>query len=144
MTATRITRPDPQPSRSERRGGFLVEFAMVVPFVFLVIFGFVEYSRFALVRHGLEESARVGCRSAIVKGATVDDVKTSVANALAPFGVTGQTTTVSNLSVCQGDIVTVTITVPYSNLKWLPSPQFLSPPAVTVTCSLPKESDDCP
>jgi len=128
--------------RSARRGAFLVEFAVVVPIVFVLGFGFIEFGRFSLARHALEEAARVGCRTAIVKGAVVADVDSSVTNTLAPFGISGHTTTISNLNVNQGDMVTVTISVPYESVRWLPTPRFISLATFTVKCSLPKEANE--
>ena len=140
-TLTTLTTCSQQHRACERQGATLVEFAMVVPLVFMLGFGFVEFGRYSLARHALEESARVGCRAAIVKNATVGNIEATVKKTLTPFGIKGHQVTVSNLSVNQGDMVTVEISVSYDKVKWMPMPEFLTLKTISAACSLPKEAD---
>jgi len=57
----------PRPSRS--RGQALVEFALVVPFFFLLLFGIIEAGRFIFYYESLSHATREGARYAIVNGA---------------------------------------------------------------------------
>lgn len=56
-----------------RRGATVVEMAIVAPVFFILIFGMIEFSRVMMVRQALTDSARVGCRTAIL--ATTKDVQ---------------------------------------------------------------------
>lgn len=59
-------------SRSRRRasrGQALAEFALVVPWFFLILFGIVEAGRFMLYYETLNSATREGARYAIVNGA---------------------------------------------------------------------------
>jgi Flp pilus assembly protein TadG len=61
------------PLRSRRRrrarGQALVEFAMVVPWFFLMLFGIIEAGRFIYYYETLSNATREGARYAIVNGA---------------------------------------------------------------------------
>ena len=56
-----------RPSRS--RGQALVEFALVVPFFFLLLFGIIEAGRFIFYYESLSHATREGARYAKVNGA---------------------------------------------------------------------------
>jgi len=51
--------------RNRRRGGAAVEFAIVAPFVFFVIFTMIDYGRYFMIQHLLTEAARRGCQEAV-------------------------------------------------------------------------------
>jgi len=111
-----------------RRGATLVEFAFVVPILFLLVFGLMEFSRMAMVYHVITNAAREGSRRGIVPGATASDVTTAVNDALAAGQVSGAVVVVtpSDLSTLNaGDPLTVSVTVNYSTVGWLPVPKFL-------------------
>jgi hypothetical protein len=55
-------------SGSRSRGQALVEFAMVAPLFFLLLFGIIEGGRFILYYQTLNNAAREGARYAIVHG----------------------------------------------------------------------------
>ncbi len=59
--------------RRRSRGQGLVEFAMVAPLLFLLIFGIVESGRFILYYHTLNHAVREGARYAIIHGPNADD-----------------------------------------------------------------------
>jgi Flp pilus assembly protein TadG len=55
--------------QGRRRGQALVEFALVVPFFFLLLFGIIEAGRFIFYYESLSHATREGARYAIVNGA---------------------------------------------------------------------------
>ena len=55
-----------------RRGVALVEFAMVVPVVFVFMFGLIELSRYVMVQQALSSAAQRGCRKAML-ATTIND-----------------------------------------------------------------------
>lgn len=59
--------------KPHRRGGASLEFAVVAPTLFLVIFASFEFSRLALMRSLANSAAYEACRYAIVEGATRQD-----------------------------------------------------------------------
>ena len=68
---------------SRRRGATLVEFAMVVPVVFVFMFGLIELSRYVMVQQALTSAAHRGCRMAILATTVNDDaVESAVRNYL--------------------------------------------------------------
>ena len=50
--------------RPYRKGGTTVEMAFVAPFVFLLVFGSIEFSRMMMIRQALTNAAREGARHA--------------------------------------------------------------------------------
>ena len=57
-----------------RRGQALVEFALVVPWFFLLLLGIIEAGRFIFYYEVLHNATREGARYAIVNGANVDPI----------------------------------------------------------------------
>lgn len=116
-------------SRSRRRGAALVEFAVVAPLFFTLLIGIIEFGRAMMVAQLMTNASREGARRAIIEGATESEVKTLVSNYLTNTSVSGATVSVnpSNLSTAGfGDNVTVSVTVPYNDVTWVPSPWFLA------------------
>ena len=70
-TARRIVR--------RRRGAVIVEFALVVPFLFLIVFGIIDFSRAYAQLNNINSSLREGARyGAAQKVPTVKDIKAEV------------------------------------------------------------------
>lgn len=65
--------------RGQRRGAALVEFAVVVPVVFIFMFGLIELSRYLMVQQALTSAAQRGCRKAMLATTVSDqDVESAV------------------------------------------------------------------
>ena len=112
-----------------RRGVAAVEFAILAPLFFLLIFGMIESGRAIMVQQVLVNASREGSRRAVIEGATSDEVKSVVTDYLAGASVAGTTVTVDPSSLSDigfGDPVTVSVSVPYSSVSWLPNPWFLT------------------
>jgi Flp pilus assembly protein TadG len=115
-------------SRSRRRGTAIVEFAIVAPLFFLVILGIIEFGRMVMVQQILTNASREGARRAILEGATAPDVETIVTDYLTNTSVSGATVTVAPGSLSGigfGDPVSVTVSVPFDRVSWVPGPWFL-------------------
>src|SRR5947208_11397643 len=78
-----------------RHGATAVEFALVVPIIFLLFYGAFEYSRMSMVLHTVEMAAYEGARRAVVPGATADDAMNAAKDTLAAVGVQKATVSVS-------------------------------------------------
>jgi Flp pilus assembly protein TadG len=110
-----------------------VEFAVIaLPFV-IIIFGIVEIARGIMVQHQLTDAARVGCRVAVIEGRSDTDVNAAVNSTLAGMGISGASTTVkvndvtANASTASAyDEITVSVTVPVTQVSWLPFLNYLA------------------
>lgn len=129
--------------RASRRGAAAVEFALVAPIFFVFVFGLIEFGRLVMVQQILTNAAREGCRVAILTTATTTSVKNTVTNYLTSAGISGATPTVSPdppSSATSGQSVTVTVTVPFSSVSWLPTPQWLGGKTLTAVSVMRTES----
>ena len=121
-----------RPSPVRRRGVTAVEFALVAPVFFLFVLGAIEVGRGIMVAHQLTSAARDACRAGVIAGTDDAAIKKVATDALAAQGVTGVTATVkvngteANASTARtNDLLTVTVTVPVSEVTWVPGGSFL-------------------
>ena len=129
--------------RPKRRGAAVVEFAVVAPVFFLLIFGMIEYGRLVMVQQVLTNASREGARVGVLDGATQADVTTAVNNYLTSARITTATVTVTPnppSSAGYGAPVTVAISVPFNQVSWLPSPMFLGGTTMQATSVMRRES----
>jgi Flp pilus assembly protein TadG len=119
--------------RRNRFGAQAVEFALVFPVFVLFVFGLVEIGRGMMVSTLMSNAARAGCRSGVVVGASTSTVDNRVDGLLKAQGINGYTTTVqvngnaaTDVSAAQPkDTVTVMVSVPVSNVSWLPGASYV-------------------
>ena len=137
-----------------RRGVAAVEFALVAPLFFMFVFGIIEFGRMVMVQQIMTNAAREGARIAIVPGTATATVQSQVATYLvngavisstsALNGGTGKPTmTVSPdppSGAASGSLVTVTVTVPFTAVSWLPTPIYLGATTMTATCTMRTEN----
>lgn len=140
LTCRRI-RP-PGRYRIDRRGSAILEFALIAPLMFALIFLFIEFDRYVVTAHALKEAARVGCRVAILDGTELEEVETQVADILRPFSINEYTMKVEpdlSTTIDGGSPVSVTIDVFYKDIGWVPTPRYLGDKTITATTTLPRE-----
>ena len=115
--------------RTERKGVALVEFALVAPIFVLFIIGVLEIGRAMVVAGQVTNASREAARVASFDSTTKTETVTAAANAyLSKVGISGATTTVSPnppSSAADGASVTVTVSIPYNQVRWLPASFFL-------------------
>ncbi len=114
--------------RSQRHGSTIVEFAIVAPIFVMLLFGIIEYGRMVMVQQVITNASREGARRAVLDGATTGEIETVVNDYMTSSGVKGATVTVSPDppdSAGSGEPVSVTVSVPFTNVSWLPAPMFL-------------------
>ena len=115
----------------------MVEFAVIAPLLFLFILGILEFGRMVMVEQFLTNAAREGARRGILEQTTASDVQTAVTDYLTGGTVSGATVTVSPSQLADvgfGDPVSVSISVPYDQVSWLPAPWFLSGTTLSGHC----------
>lgn len=116
--------------RRKRRGAALVEFAIVAPLFFLIVFGIIEFGRAIMVQQVLTNASREGARLAVLDSTTptASEVTSKVTDYLARAGISGAIVTINPTeptSAKYGEPVTVTVKIPFGSVSWLPSPMFL-------------------
>ncbi len=126
---------------AERRGVAAVEFAIVAPLFFMLVFGCIEFGRALMVQQILTNASRVGAREAITLNATEEDVISTASTYATNTSVSGVTVTVtpSPAAAAAGDMVSVTVAVPFSNVSWIPAPWFMGGTSLDATSVMRKE-----
>lgn len=114
-----------------RRGAAVVEFAIVAPVFFLLIFGMLEFGRMVMVQQILTNASREGARKAVLDGSTAADVDNIVITHMsdAKITVTAENITINPANPATanyGDPITVTVSVPFSQVSWLPGTMLTS------------------
>lgn len=132
-------------SRRKRWGAAAVEFALVAPLFFLLVFGMVEFGRMVMIQQVITNASREGARAAVLDGSTATNVKNSVVTYMSNGGVTISTSNVTinptdPSAASGGTPVTVTVSVPFSQVSWLPSPMFLGGKQMTGSAVMRRES----
>jgi Flp pilus assembly protein TadG len=129
--------------RDARRGAVTVEMAFVAPIFFLFVLGVVEFTRAMMVQSLVTNAAHLGARSGILDGAQQSDVSGAVNNYLSAGGISGASVSVSPnppSSAGYGQYVTVTVSVPYSSVSWLPGPKYLKSVTLTAKSDMRRET----
>lgn len=122
----------------KRRGTVVVELAIVAPILVVIFLGMVEVSRGIMVQQIITNAAREGAREAIMEGATISDVQTSVTEYLANSTISGATVSVTPdpTVVVARQGITVTVNIPYANVMWLSAGYFGSGDILSASCTM--------
>lgn len=128
-------------ARVIRRGVAATEFAIVAPVFFLMVIGFLEFGRALMVQQVLINASRVGARQASTTAATTGEVEAAVSDYTQGLAVPGVDVTVSPnpSTAAAGTAITVTASVPFSEVSWMASPWFLGGKTLTATSQMRKE-----
>jgi Flp pilus assembly protein TadG len=130
--------------RRKRQGAAAVEFALVAPIFFLMIFGMIEFGRMVMVQQVITNGSREGARLAVLdgsSGATVISVVNGYLESARISGANVAVTPAEPSSAGYGEPVTVTVTIPFSQVTWLPSPMFIGGDTVlTATTVMRRET----
>ncbi len=128
----------------KQRGAAAVEFAVVAPIFVLLLFGMIEYGRMVMVQQMLTNATREGARRACLDGTTVSEVKTTVQSYLTSGNITvntGEITVSPDPTTASfGDPVTVSLSIPFSRVSWLPAPMFLGNANMSTSSVMRRES----
>jgi Flp pilus assembly protein TadG len=127
--------------QSERRAAAVAEFAIVAPVFFLLVVGFLEFGRALMVQQVLVNAARVGARQASTTGATLTEVQSAVEDYAAGVAVPGVDVDVSPDpgTAAPGTTITVTTSVVFSEVSWMPSPWLLGDATLRSSSQMRKE-----
>ncbi len=126
---------------ARRRGAAVVEMAVVTPFLLTLVFGIIEFSWAMSVQQTLTNAAREGCRTAVIKGTTEQDVLDRVDNYMGLSGLEGYWVNLDR-SEPNDPTETVTVSIYYGNISlvggYFP---ILESKTLTGACAMRKEGD---
>jgi Flp pilus assembly protein TadG len=120
--------------------------AMVAPVFVALVMGQIETSRLGMVAQLLTTAAREGCRVAVIDGSTQDAVQNRIAAVLNGSGIQVGTVTPTCPSpytwnsAPMGTPITVSLSVPYSQVCWTGTPFFLTTATVSASATLSSEN----
>jgi Flp pilus assembly protein TadG len=129
--------------RADRRGAATVEFALVAPLFLLLMLAIFEFTRAMSASVTLANAARAGARAAILDSAQMSDVTSAVNGCLSIVALPAVTPTVSPnppSTATAGQNVTVRVSLPFSQISWLPVPQWLGGVTLTSTAVEQRET----
>lgn len=129
--------------RERRSGTAAVELALILPIFLGLIFAQLESSRLGMVAQLLTTAARDACRVAVIKGSTSSQVSNQIGSDLVGSGLTMPPVSYSITqgfdTAAFGTPITVTLSVPYSQVGWLPAPYYLKTATVVGVATMIKE-----
>ncbi len=88
-----------------------MEFALVAPVLFLIIFASIEISRMYLLQNIAQDAAYDAARYAMVEGATTQDAVDKANESLSLFAAQGATVVVNNGSGIDNNSATISVRV---------------------------------
>jgi Flp pilus assembly protein TadG len=119
--------------------------AFIAPVFLTLVMGIIEASRLGMVSQLLTTAAREGCRVAVIDGMEQTDVQSRINAVLSGSGISVGTVTptcpspYSWDSAPGGTPITVSVSVPYNQVSWLPTPYFLNGAVVSVSATMSSE-----
>jgi Flp pilus assembly protein TadG len=129
--------------RRDRHGAATVEFAVVASLFFMFVLAVVEFGWSMFAYTLVSNAAREGAHAGALDGAQVSDVTTAVNKYLNGAGLPSVTPTVSPSppsSAPAGQNVTVTVSIPYTQVSLLPAPSWLTGLTLTATSAMRRET----
>jgi Flp pilus assembly protein TadG len=129
------------PRVSQRRGVAATEFAIVAPIFFLLIIGIIEVGRAIMVQQVLINAARAGARRAVMLSSTQQETLDAVTDFTDSVGVPTVTASVTPDpgAAAAGTAITVSASVNFASVSWLPAPWFMGGKVLSSTSVMRKE-----
>lgn len=135
----------------ERSGTSALEMALVAPVFVALVMGQIETSRLGMVSQLLTNAAREGCRVAVIPDSRPYDVRLSDFRNRVNAVLSGSGITFNNVtptcpapyswdSAPGGTPITVSLSVPYSQVSWLGTPFFLKDAVITTSATMSSEN----
>mgnify|MGYP001813581500 FL=1 len=119
--------------RNCRSASAVVELAVVAPVFFLLLFGLVELGRTLMVKHALTESARAGCREAILSTTiNLDDADQAARELLFAYTSGAQDSSTCRVSIFPSDLsavergeeITAVVEIDCADISWI-APSYM-------------------
>jgi len=106
-----------------RRGAAAVEFAVISPLLFTLLFGIIEFGWRLMAKQTMVQASQVGARTAILPGATDADIQANVMQYLTAAGLADKFASPGggSIVIVHGTVAdpaeTVTLSVPMSDVS---------------------------
>lgn len=148
MSFKRLNQPRPNRNRNQRkllsggrRGISTVEFALIAPLFFMLVLGCIELGRGLMIQQVLTNASRVGVRNAVLLSGTASSASTAASDFAngATVGGVSVAVTPNPSTASAGDMISLTVSVPFDNVSWLPAPWFLGSTTLSATSVMRKE-----
>ena len=126
----------------EKRGVAMIETAIVMLLLILITFGIMEYGWLFHRIQQMNDCARAGARQAVLPGATLTSVESTVLTLATGYGIYGYTLSISPGDIetpGSGELITVTIEVPYPNIQLVGGMLFPMPDPLRASVTMAKE-----
>ncbi len=128
-------------AKANRRGVATVEFALIAPLFFMLVLGCIELGRGLMVQQVLTNASREGVRNAIMLSGTESSAITAATNFAngATVGGVSVVVTPNPTTASAGDMISLTVSVPFANVTWVPAPWFMGGTTLSATSVMRKE-----
>lgn len=130
-------------SRRSRIGAAVVEFAFIAPLMILLTMGMLEIGRMVMVKQLLINASREGARLAVLPTTSTLEVETQVREELESASIIGASIAVSPQELAgaeAGTPVTVAISIPATEVSWIPKPLFSVYTTLQASTTMRRES----
>jgi Flp pilus assembly protein TadG len=129
------------PRGRRRRGVAAVEFAIVAPIFFMLVIGIIEVGRAIMVQQVLINASRVGARRAVMLSSSEQATIDAVTEFTSGVGVTSVIASVTPDpgTAASGTAITVSTSVNFANVSWLPTPWFMGGKVLNSSSVMRKE-----
>jgi Flp pilus assembly protein TadG len=125
-------------NQKNRAGSVTVEFAMVAPIFFVILFGSIEFARVHMIQSAVENACFEGARRGIVPGATSAICKSYTEALLDMAKVKNHTVTVTPASInAATQEITITTVVPLTAENGFGISGFFQDKAMSKSITLP-------
>lgn len=116
--------------------------AIVLPLFLLLVLGMIEAARLGMAAQLITTAAREGCRVAVLPYNDPSTVQTQINGVLAGSGISptmSMSPVISSTSPSGGTPITVTLSVPYSQIAWFSPVLFFGGATVTASATMSSE-----
>jgi len=128
---------------ARRRGLALIETALTLPLLLALVVGALEYGWLFFKFQQINGAARHGARIGVTVPATQSQVQTAIDQMMAAANLqaSGYTVTFSAdpAALLPGEVLTITVGVPYANIELVGFPLIPVPASLTGATSMVKE-----
>ena len=128
---------------TSRRGLAMVEAALLLPLLLTILIGLLEYGWLFFKFQQVNGAARHGTRIGVTEPATQAQVQAAISQMMTNAGLqaSGYTVTFSAdpASLLPGQLLTTTVTIPYSNIELIGFPLIPIPANLNGSTSMVKE-----
>jgi Flp pilus assembly protein TadG len=103
----------------------------------------IEYGRMLMIQQVITNASREGARVAVLEGSTKTDVEATINAYLDASSIDGATITVAPTLLSDadaGDPVTVTVSINFNQVSWLPSPMYLGGTELSASTVMRREA----